>query len=96
MTLFAFMSLYNDQKGECKICGTALATKGIDLRQGAKRLSNEPCVDHCHATGKVRGLLCFHCNTALGHVFDSPEILNKMIGYLATNNDTKTHIEVPC
>lgn len=95
MTLFEFMTLYDSQKGGCKICGTALATEGTDLRGGIKRLAQEPCVDHCHTTGAVRGLLCFHCNTALGHVFDSQEVLSKMIAYLANVND-KTHIEVPC
>ena len=83
MTLFEFMSLYDYQKGACKICGTVLATEGIDLRGGYKRLSNEPCVDHCHKTGKVRGLLCFHCNTALGHVFDDIKILDRMKQYLS-------------
>lgn len=39
-------------------------------------------VDHCHKTGKVRGLLCYNCNSALGSVRDSVEILKKMIIYL--------------
>jgi len=39
-------------------------------------------VDHCHKTGKVRNVLCFNCNAALGHVNDSQEILQKLIDYL--------------
>jgi hypothetical protein len=39
-------------------------------------------VDHCHTTKKIRGLLCHHCNTALGKFRDSPEILTKAIQYL--------------
>jgi hypothetical protein len=39
-------------------------------------------VDHCHTTKKIRGLLCHHCNTALGKFRDSPEILAKAIQYL--------------
>ena len=39
-------------------------------------------VDHDHKTGKVRGLLCHHCNTALGKFRDSQEILNSAINYL--------------
>lgn len=39
-------------------------------------------VDHSHSTGKVRGLLCVHCNQALGLVADNTEILQNMIHYL--------------
>lgn len=39
-------------------------------------------VDHCHTTGKIRGLLCHHCNTALGKFRDSKEILANAINYL--------------
>lgn len=35
------------------------------------------CIDHCHTTGKVRGLLCRGCNLALGHVKDS---VAKLVG----------------
>lgn len=41
-------------------------------------------VDHCHITGKVRGLLCSHCNTALGQLKDSVDIAIKAASYLAT------------
>lgn len=39
-------------------------------------------VDHCHDTGAVRGVLCFNCNAALGHVNDSIERLQSLIRYL--------------
>lgn len=39
-------------------------------------------VDHDHTTGKVRGLLCYHCNAALGNFMDSVTNLNKAIKYL--------------
>lgn len=39
-------------------------------------------IDHCHATGKVRGLLCSRCNVTLGQVEDSIELLGKMQVYL--------------
>ena len=39
-------------------------------------------VDHCHETGKVRGLLCFHYNSSLGKFKDSIELLQNAIDYL--------------
>lgn len=39
-------------------------------------------VDHDHNTGKVRGLLCFNCNQALGNVRDDIAILGKLQDYL--------------
>lgn len=41
-----------------------------------------PSIDHSHTTGKVRGLLCNQCNTALGMAKESPETLRRMIAYL--------------
>jgi len=40
-------------------------------------------VDHCHETGKVRGLLCQYCNTMLGNAKDNVLILQSAINYLA-------------
>jgi len=40
-----------------------------------------PRVDHCHETGKVRGMLCHHCNTALSHPM-TPDRLRAMADYL--------------
>jgi len=39
-------------------------------------------VDHDHKTGKVRGILCFNCNQALGNVRDDPDVLRGLIRYL--------------
>ena len=58
------------QGNGCAICGNKCKTN--------KRLA----VDHCHATGKVRGLLCAGCNTALGQFNDDTDMLNKAIEYL--------------
>ena len=45
-------------------------------------------VDHCHTTGKVRGLLCQGCNFALGVTNDNINILQNLIHYLETSNES--------
>lgn len=57
------------QAGKCAICA------GVMVKQ---------CVDHCHKTGKVRGLLCHGCNIGLGGFKDSSEALLAAITYLDT------------
>ena len=42
------------------------------------------CIDHCHSTGVVRGLLCTHCNFALGHFKDDIDRMERAIMYLKT------------
>lgn len=41
-----------------------------------------PCVDHDHTTNRVRGLLCSHCNSAIGYADDEPARLRGMAAYL--------------
>lgn len=64
-----YLKMLNEQGGVCKICG------GESMRI---RL----CVDHCHETGTVRGLLCERCNSILGRVKDNVEILQNSVNYL--------------
>jgi len=40
------------------------------------------CIDHCHTSGRVRGLLCRACNLALGMVKDNQQTLENMLSYL--------------
>lgn len=62
-----FAALVDNQKGLCAICG---------LRP------RKLCVDHCHNTLKVRGLLCRKCNSGIGLLRDSPQLLKRALEYL--------------
>ncbi len=61
-----------EQDNCCKICGI----KDTDTKQGYL------VVDHCHKTGKVRSLLCNSCNTGIGLLKDSSEVLEKAAQYV--------------
>jgi hypothetical protein len=68
--------MYESQEGKCAICkSTKFGRAGISYFS----------VDHCHKTGKVRGLLCSYCNTALGQMDDSIDRLKSAIEYLTKN-----------
>jgi hypothetical protein len=43
---------------------------------------DDPHIDHCHDTGKVRGILCDPCNRGLGFFKHNPDLLDNAIGYL--------------
>jgi len=64
------------QGGVCRICETR---NGISAKK-EKALA----VDHDHATGRVRGLLCSSCNRGLGLLKDSVAVLENAIKYLKT------------
>jgi hypothetical protein len=46
----------------------------------------KPFVDHNHTTGKVRDLLCYHCNLGIGQMRENPDILKAAIEYLQKHN----------
>lgn len=66
------------QDGVCAICRTATVLKPAPGHKRRRQL----CVDHDHATGKVRGLLCFVCNAGLGFFRDDPIRLRAAAIYL--------------
>lgn len=69
-----YNKLLHDQSNRCAICRSY---------PGSRRLN----VDHCHLTNKVRGLLCDHCNIALGHLKDNEERLLSAIRYLVRSKN---------
>lgn len=70
ITLTDYQRMYALQRGRCAICATT--------PEEGKRLF----VDHDHSTGKVRGLLCHHCNSLLGYARDDVTNLINSIRYL--------------
>ena len=67
------------QGGVCALCGRPETVK---IHGKVKRLA----VDHCHATGRVRGLLCQRCNSFLGKAGDSPAFMRKAADYLSAKD----------
>lgn len=66
LTTDSYNQLVTNQNNKCKICNNI----------------TQLVVDHCHISGKIRGLLCNGCNTALGNFKDNIDFLNSAIGYL--------------
>ena len=70
--------LFNIQNGECAICGTHQMYLDKTLN-----------VDHNHETGKIRGLLCLHCNSTIGYAKENVGTLALIIDYLNRHNGKK-------
>lgn len=72
--------MFEAQGGVCLICGNQSATYKTGVKQ---RLQ----VDHCHKTGKVRGLLCNRCNGGLGLFNDDVDRLLAAVAYLQSHSE---------
>jgi hypothetical protein len=70
LTQGEFEAMLASQGGLCAICSLPMGT---------------PKIDHNHDTGEVRGLLCSPCNTGIGHLKDSPEVLFAAYQYVSTH-----------
>ena len=73
LTEEAFLAILDSQGGRCACCGT-------DTPAGR---FNSWHIDHCHKTGKIRGLLCNNCNTGAGKFGDNLEGILKATNYMA-------------
>lgn len=70
-----YLTMLEAQGGCCAICGTNSTGKRKAF-----------AVDHCHDTGKIRGLLCSNCNTGIGNLRDNIGLLERAIEYLRNTN----------
>lgn len=71
ISLLTYNKLKEKQNYCCKICGIHESKLRCDL-----------VVDHCHNSGKIRGLLCESCNLGLGKFYDNQELLSKALNYI--------------
>lgn len=67
-----YSDLFARQEGRCALCRT-------DKPKGRFNVFH---VDHCHETGRVRGLLCHRCNVALGALGDTPQSIAAALAYV--------------
>lgn len=72
-----YSSMLRNQRHCCNIC-----------RKHQRDLPSTLCVDHCHTTGKVRGLLCNKCNTAIGLLEESLKTVRSAARYLKKHQTT--------
>lgn len=75
ISIEVYESWLSKQNGKCACCGSLNAFTPKSSRGNF-------VVDHCHVTGKIRGLLCFNCNTAIGKLGDVSVGVFKAYEYL--------------
>lgn len=80
LTVDDYLEILEKQGGVCRVCEQPETS-----RDGKSQKVRELALDHCHTSGKMRGLLCQACNTALGLFKDDPTILNRAVAYLTTS-----------
>jgi hypothetical protein len=73
ISLERFGQMIAEQDGRCAIC------RELPMGRGKGDML---VIDHCHQSGDVRGLLCGHCNIAIGLMSDSPDRLRQAAAYL--------------
>ena len=77
LTRASHAAMLTAQGGRCAICGGTNWARAL-------------AIDHCHATGMVRGLLCDGCNKGVGHFSDSPTLLRAAADYIERSAAKKT------
>lgn len=77
LSLEEVQGLFDRQSGLCNICYEPFI-------KSSGKVSYH--IDHCHTTGKVRGLLCGKCNMALGLLREDIQIFKSAISYLELHN----------
>lgn len=87
ISLEEYEAIVKQQECRCGICG------GKD--PGGPVTNNFFAVDHDHDTKVIRGLLCFSCNTGLGHFRDDIRLLRKAVQYLQGHANKEVPLRFP-
>lgn len=100
LTVEAYAWILYDQGFACAICEHPFSADLISSRNLAQMSRERPCVDHCHTTGKVRGLLCNWCNYGLVGPIDKAgeENFRAALRYLGHWVDLRGYVStsIPC
>ncbi len=83
ITIAEYESILASQNGVCAICRKGQEDEGCRWNGKREHFS----VDHCHTTGKVRGILCARCNLGIGMFMEDAEAMKKAVGYLEDFNE---------
>lgn len=84
MTVDEFEAWWIVFRGKCGICDIDL----VRPQKSRGQPMNSVCVDHDHASGKIRGLLCAGCNKGLGMFRDNKKSLKRALEWIGDNNGT--------
>lgn len=87
LTLEGYQAMHAAQKGVCAIC-----KKPETAKNNFDKVTRQLAVDHCHATGKIRALLCSACNTAIGLLNDDIARVQAAIEYLKHHSENTNEI----
>lgn len=82
ITIVDYGRMFVEQRGRCAICSRVQEERPL-------------VVDHDHATGMVRGLLCANCNSGIGLLQERPDVLTSAIEYLRRQLPQEGEAAVP-
>ena len=72
-----YNALLDKSQGRCQCCNKT-------LEPDSPSPNNRPVIDHCHTTGRVRGILCNHCNRLVGYLGEDSAYALQLVEYINT------------